>query len=248
MKTTFKLVFLMVLLSAGLIVALPSSSSAVETRSQACSTFSTAQTNYQTAATKRLEAMNEDFAKRLSAINDRSSTIDPKVQAARDAATAKFNDAIATLKAQPDLTAVQQKAIDTYATQMQAAEKTRESAVDAARSAYRTELIKVVQQHQAALSIAVAAFQSSVSTAFTTAISNCADANAKTALKTDIASAKTTFASARESSIVTGQISQLMQARNTAIKNADATFAKAVASYSAALATVLGVDDLELSN
>lgn len=241
MKTTFRFVFLMVFLSAGLIVALPYTSSAVEVRSQACSTLSTAQTNYQTAASKRLETMNDDFAKRLSAISDRSTTIDPKVQDARDAAATKFNDAIATLKAQPDLTTAQQKAIDTYVTQMQAAEKTREGAVDAARSVYRAELIEVVQQHQTTLSAAVTTFQSSVSTAFTTAIGNCADANAKTTLKSDLTTAKETFASARESSKVTEQIKQLMETRNAAIKDADVTFAKQAASYSAALATVLGV-------
>lgn len=241
MKAIFRLIVVSVFGGTVITGAIPANSYAVEGRSGVCTTLSTAQANHTASATKRLATMNDDFAKRIATINNRDTTVDPKVAAARAAAGVKFDESIAKLRAQSDLTTVQKKAIDTYESQMKAAEKVRETAVDAARTSYRTSLVGVVQQHQAALSAAATTFQSSVSTAFTTAIANCTSATAKSVLKNSIASAKATFTTARESAKVSEQIKQLIQTRNTAIKTADTTFAKEAGTYSATLAAVLGV-------
>lgn len=241
MKTIFRSVTVLTLVIACLVVIAPTNSHAVEAKSGACTTLPATQTNYQAAATKRLATMNDDFAKRISNITNRDKTVDPKIDAARAAAATKFDEAIVKLNAQSGLTTAQTKAITTYESQTKAAEKIREEAVDAARATYRTSLVGVVQQHQAALSTAATTFQSAVSTAFTTAIANCTSTTAKSTLKATIASAKATFATARQSAKVTDQIKQLMQTRDTVIKTADETFAKTAATYSATLSAVLDV-------
>jgi hypothetical protein len=241
MKTAYKFatVFTFTAAIMGVALTLPAARSAAIEATGACSTLPTALTKYETAATGRLATMNDDFAKRISNIANRDTTVDPKVAAARTAAAEKFDQAITKLKAQSGLTQAQQAAIDTYVTQMKAAEKTRETAVDAVRSTYRTSLSSTVQQHQAALTAAVKAFQSSVSNAFTVAIANCGNGTARATLKASIASAKAAFASERQSAKVTDQIKVLVQARDAAIKAADTAFANQVKTYSATLTAVL---------
>lgn len=221
------------------IIVAPQPAFAVEATG-ACAALPVAQAKYQTASATRLATMNSDFTKRIANISDRDSTIDSKIQASRQAAAEKFAQGIAKLTAQQGLTAEQQTAITTYQSQLQTAEKERESAVDAARATYRQSLQAVVQQHQTTLSAAAETFQSSVATAFTTAIANCSNSTARAALKTSIVSAKATFTAQRESAKVTDQIKALVQARDTAIKTADTAFSDKAKEHAATLTAALG--------
>jgi hypothetical protein len=231
--------------SASLIIALVAVSSAptyAVDGATACTQVAALSTSSATAIVSHLTTMDGDFTTRLSNISSREAKVDTTITAARVKQSTAFDGKITNLEAKSDLTTGQLAAIKTYATSIKAAEQTRQKDVDTARAAYGTGLSASVATHQTSLTNAATAYQSAVAAAFAVAATNCATqgATAIQTLKTDIKAARATFKASRSDAKVTTDIKALMTTRNAAIAVADATFTKAVASYSATLTAVLG--------
>lgn len=183
----------------------------------------------------KISSMNADFTNRLTNIAGRTTTIDPKINTARAKATAAFDEKIAKMEARSGLTAAQKTAIEAYASSMRAAEKTREAAVDAARTTYRSALTNVVTAHQTSLTSATKTYQTTVAHAFATAAAHCGDGTAVSNLKVTVKAARDALKLARTDAKVSTDIKALMATRDAAIKAADADFAKIVATYAETL-------------
>jgi hypothetical protein len=183
--------------------------------------------------------MQTDFTNRISTVGANQAKVDTTVAADRAKITANFEAKVQVLEAEAGLTKAQLAAITLYATNMKAAETTREAAVDAARTTYRTALTNAITTQQTALTIATNSFQISLKTAFANAVTNCGDGTALTTLKASIVSSRAVLTSERDSAKTTAAIQVLATTRDTAIKAADATFAKDAATYTATLAAVL---------
>lgn len=242
MKTISKIITLAG--SIGLAVGLMTVSSlptyAVEGRSSdVCTHIATMSDSTSGTIAGYVIKMNDNFKVRLANIANRTTTLDPKVDAARTKAAQTFDTQATALESKTGVTATQKTAIETFVTNMKAAEKTRETAVDAARTTYRTDLTAAVKTHQASLTAAVTAYQTSVATAFATAGANCGDATASTTLKAAIKTAKDTLKTAQSDAKITANIKALMTTRNAAIKSANETFIAAAASYKTTLLEAL---------
>jgi hypothetical protein len=209
------------------------------TTSAACTRIATLGDMTSATIAGHIATMNDDFTTRLTNIANRSTTIDPKIDTARTKSTAAFDAKITSLESPANLTTAQKAAIQAYSASMHTAETTREAAIDAARTTYRTDLLTTVKAHQTALTTATTTYQTSVAAAFTTAGVNCGDGTATATLKTSVKSAKDTFKTARTDAKVTTDIKALMTTRNTAIAAADATFTKDAAAYTATLSAIL---------
>lgn len=208
----------------------------------ACTRITTlGSTNEATIGSKKA-AMQADFANRLTKITSEKSQVDQKVTTFRANLAKTFNDKVAKLEAQKNLSATQKAAIETFKTDMTTAEATREKAVDAARQTYREGLFQAINDRQVALTSAVEAFQAAVTDAFSTAASNCSDTGAMQTLKTTVKSARETLQTARSNNKVGSTVSQLAATRNASIKAADQAFAQSAASYGKTLAAALAAN------
>lgn len=214
-------------------------SGAVTGTGASCTRITTLQSTTQATIATHIATMKTDFATRLTGISTRETTVDQSVATARANISTKFAAKVKELEAQAGLTPVQLTAIDAYKADMIKAEATREAAVDAARSAYRTSLAAEVQTHQTSLSSDVAAYQTAVTTAFTTAVANCGDGTALATLRSDVKTAHQTLETARKADKVTTDIKAFATTRNDAIKAADTAFATSAAAYTATLTTIL---------
>ena len=211
--------------------------------SASCTRIATLGNNTNTTIAGHAATMYADFANRLSGIANRDTVIDQKVTTSRTTSAGNFNTKISNLEAKTGFTVTQEMAIKTFATNMQTAEKTRETAVDAARASYRINLINLVKTHQAALRTATTTYQATVTAAFATASSQCSDGTASATLKATVKAARDTFKTARADTKITTEIKALITTRNTAIESANADFKKAVATYKATLSAVLRPTD-----
>lgn len=207
--------------------------------SATCAHITTLESTNQATIATRMAGMQGDFTKRLATITANKTDIDQKLAITRAAASAQFESKLKSLEAQTGLTQVQLQAISTYKTDIQQAEATREKAVDAARTTYRAALLAEVQIHQQDLSSAVTTYQTAVTAAFTTAVTNCGDGAATASLKTTVKSARETLTAARHSDKVTTSIKQLATTRAAAIKTANEAFAISVGTYTTTLTTAL---------
>lgn len=212
---------------------------ATENTSGACTRIATLGDTSNATISGHIATMNNDFAARTANIANRSTTIDPKVDATRAKATQTFDTKITKIEAQTGLTAVQKTALETYLTNMHTAETTREAAVDAARTTYRTDLVTTVKTHQTNLTAAITTYQNSVSAAFTTAGANCGDGTAMATLKTSVKAARDTLKTARTDTKVAATIHTLITTRNTAIQAADTNFTQSAATYTSTLSAIL---------
>lgn len=227
---------------AAVLLALPSAPTfAVSgtTNAAACTRITTLSDTESAIVAGHIASMNDDFATRLTNIANRSTTIDPKVDAARAKAITEFDTKTTKIETQSGLTTDQKVAIATYTSSMHTAEVARETAIDATRVTYRTDLMTLVKTHQANLVTATTTYQTAVSAAFTAAGINCGDGTATATLRTSVKSAKDTFKTARSDTKISTNIKTLMTTRDAAIATADATFTKDTATYTAILSTVL---------
>lgn len=189
----------------------------------------------QAAVATKITAMQTDFSGRISSIENRQQTNDPKVEAARVKAQTDFDAKIQALLGRSGLTDAQKTAITTFQSSVKQAEKTREDAVDAARTTYRNALMEAVGTHQNNLVAAANTFKQAVANSFNEAeTTGCDDATMAT-LRNQVREARTTFAASRSADKVTAEIKTLMQVRNQAIKDANTAFSKAVSGYAATL-------------
>jgi hypothetical protein len=237
MKTIFKYGLVIVfMLSISMALASPSYAQATET-STTCARINTRATNAQIAVTEKTATMTAGFTTRIQNIDNRPNTIDAKINEKRIAAATKFDAKIKKLLSTAK-DASQKQAVTTFQTQVKQAEKTRETATDQARFNYRAELTKVVQAHQDALTEASAAYNTSVGTAFSAALTSCqagGEVGALATLKTDIKTARGAFKTSREASKTNDQVKALVATRDTEIKTADDSFAQALKEYTTAL-------------
>jgi len=241
MKTISKKnLILTLVLASVLVVSTSAKSMAIDGEGNAagaCIRISTLASTNDAAVTEHMSLMKTNFANRLTEIASRQAEVDQKAATFRTNIAAKFDKKVSELKQQSGLTTDQLTAIDTYATNMKSAEATREAAVDAARSTYRTALAETISAHQQSLLGAATAFEAASTAAFATAQADCSTA-AMTTLKETIKTARETLTSVRESSKVGQTVKQLADTRNAAIKAADEAFAKSAADYTAILKAV----------
>ncbi len=217
-----------------------------DTSATVCSRITTfAKTGKENLSEKR-STLQTDFSKRLSGIATKQTDVDKKVSEARLAAKTKFEEKIAKLEAKEDLTDVQKAAIETYKTEVQAAEVTRAAAIDDARAAYRTGLASLVTTNQQTLSSAVTTYQTAVSTALATATANCTEANATATLatlKASLKSAREVLNAKRTPDTNKAAIKQLATTRDAAIKAANEAFKTKVTALTVTLKAALQVTD-----
>jgi hypothetical protein len=211
--------------------------------SASCTRIATLSSSTNTTIAGHAATMYADFANRLSGIANRDTVIDQKVAAARTISAGNFSTKISNLEAKTGFTVTQETAIKTFATNMQMAETTRETAIDAARASYRINLISLVKTHQAALRTATTTYQAAVSAAFVTASTQCGDGSASATLKATVKAGRDTFKTARADAKITTEIKALITTRNTAIESANADFKKAATTYKATLSAVLRPTD-----
>lgn len=203
-----------------------------------CARITTLATSGKTAVSEKRTNLQTNFAERLTNVSTKQTGIDQKISDARITAKTRFDEKIQSLQAREDLTQVQSDALDIYVEKVQEAEVTRKAAVDTARSTYRTALANAVATQQQGLSTAATTYQTAVNTAFATAQANCTDANAAATLATlkeDLQEARETFSAARKPEASKEAIKALATTRDEAIKTANATFAKSVATYTETL-------------
>lgn len=117
-------------------------------------------------------------------------------------------------------------------------EKTREQAVDAARSSYRTAYAAQVTTHQAARKAATT-LQTDILAAFSTAQANCGDGSAVSTLRSSVKKARDTFKSTRTDSAIKTNVRQLTATRDSAVKAADSAFKQQLQTETATLKQVL---------
>ena len=239
MKTTSKKLYLGVALSLAIIMVVSGNtkSMAVATSSvDVCAHIETLSSTNSANIATHIASMETDFASRMANIASRQAGVDQQSATFRASIASKFDLRIANLKKQTGLTAEQSAAIDTYATDMRAAEATREVAVDAARATYRTALSSAINAHQQTLKDAATTFETAVSTAFTTAQANCsAGKTAVDTLKTSISTARQALTLTRQSNTISSNIQQLVITRNAAVKAADEAFGVSSKAYTATL-------------
>lgn len=208
-----------------------------------CTAINTIANNGTSAINTKLGAMSSDFTGRLTTITTNLDVVDKKITEARATAATNFDTKISDLKSTQDISDTQLAAIEQYKTDMLAAEKTRETAVDAARATYRAGLVDAVKSYQDSLTGSANTFKSTAASYFQWAKDQCAaDKNQttiRTWLKGYIATTKSTFAGARGTDTTKAKISELAQTRNQAIADANKAFTDAATGYAATLATAL---------
>lgn len=208
-------------------------------KAELCSRFANlGDSSRSTLQTKSTE-LKSDFAKRLADITSRQAAIDQKVVSTRANAAVEFDAKIEKLRTAAGTDQAKLTAIDAYVTSMKEAAKTRNAAVDAARTTYRTALSADITAHQQAISAAVAAYQAAVASAVATAKANCGDGTAAATLKSAVKTAREALQSARKSDKVGSDVKALAATRNDAIKAANETFRASAKTNAETLAAAL---------
>lgn len=208
----------------------------------ACDNVSAIQTKNEAELATRIVTMQADFAARLAKITSDKTEIDNKITTNRTEAKKSFEENIQKLELQTGLTNAQKQAIMTYNTNMQLAEKTRETAVDSARSKYNTDLLNVVTKHHQTITEAVNTYQATVQSTFMTAKARCDNGMTTTNmsnLRTAIKLARETLTSSKTESEIKSQIKKLATTRNDAIKLADDHFKESATTYNTSLKVAL---------
>jgi hypothetical protein len=242
MKIPLNKVIVTAIVSSVLVFCMVSPAFAVvDASNSVCARVATLTSTKQAAVAIRVATMQTNFSARLTKIVSDKAVIDQKIATARANASQQFNSKVQKLEAKTGLTDTQKQAIETYQTDMQQAEKTRELAIDTARQTYRGELLSTVTNQQKALSTAVDTYQSTVSEAFSAASANCATKPNDTmpTLRASIQSARTTLTNLETSLKNTSEIKQLITTRDSAIKDDNGVFAKSIATYTSTLTSAL---------
>lgn len=179
------------------------------------------------------------FEARLSKISSNESSINQRITTAREKASSAFQERIQAMESKEGLTDTQIAAIETFKTNVEQAQQIRQTAVDSARSTYRTGLIDVVSANQQQIVQAANEYKVAAEAAFQNASENCANGEATSNLKAEIAAARQILTSARNGEELQAQIQQLRTTRNEAIKAANDAFKTSLATYKADLVATL---------
>jgi hypothetical protein len=227
---------LMVIVSTSPAMAIPDTTNRNnELPSIACNRITTLKNNSEKTIDTQLSNLETVFANQLSKITEKEATNDQKITTTRTAAKNQFEEKIQTILAQTGLTESQIQAINDYKNNIQTANVTRQSAVDAARSEYRTALSNTVSAQQQILTQSVKNYKTAVSTAFNNANTNCSQAGSSAELRLSVKTARESLTAARETSKSAAAIKQLSETRNTAIKQADKIFTELATEYAKTL-------------
>jgi len=183
--------------------------------------------------------MATNYSNRLKKITSGETAADVKLATVRTNAKKQFQDKIAQLESTAGLTNAQKQAIETYKTGMETAEMARESAVDMARSNYRTALTALLEEQQKVLTNTAAAYQAAFEKAFAAATTDCNNANLPT-VKKAVQTAHQDLKTAVSNVKISDKIKQLETTRNNAIKTANDAFTKQATAYTKTLKTALG--------
>ena len=220
----------------------PAMAVAVSPKTIACANVLTIQTKNEAELATRIATMQTDFAARIAKINSDKTEVDKKIATNRANAKKSFEEKIQKLESQTGLTNTQKQAILIYKTNMQLAETTRETAVDSARSKYRTDLLNIVTTRQQTITEAVNTYQATIQSAFMTAKASCGNGITTTnmsSLRTAIMLARQKLTATKTESEIKSQIKKLATTRNDAIKLADNNFKESATIYKTTLSVAL---------
>jgi len=215
-----------------------------ETRREAatCSRITALATSGKRAVSEKRSELQTGFSQRIANVSTRQTDVDKKISDARTTATNTFEEKIKRLQAIDGLTTEQLGAIDTFKTDVEAAQLNRRTAVDNARSVYRTGLTTLVASNQQTLSGTTTTYQTAITAAFTIAAANCTPANVAATLATlqaSIKSARESLKSQRTPDTNKEAIKALAVTRQAAIKSANDTFKTTIAALVVTLKAAL---------
>jgi vacuolar-type H+-ATPase subunit E/Vma4 len=250
MKIVFNRIIIAGIISPIFIISMVSSVTAVTVvkpnpKMVDCANVLALQTKSETDLATHITTMQTEFAARLAKINSDKTEVDKKVATNRANAKRKFEEKIQQLEQKTEPTKLndtQKQAVKTFKLNMEQAETTREKSIDSARTKYRTDLLNVVTTNQQTIAEAVNLYQATVQSAFMTAQAKCGNGMTttnKSDLKTAIQLARQTLTEVNAESKIKTQIKHLATTRNDAIKLANDTFKKSVATYKTELTAAL---------
>lgn len=217
------------------------------TSANLCDRIETVTSGINSRVSERRDTLRTNYTNRLTNLAATVTNIEDRLGVARQQVATSFEERITTLKNIEGLSDEQLAAIDTFQTDMIAADEVRQTTVDSARTDYRAALREIVSDRQDALAEAAATYSTALDAALKKAESNCSSASALTTLRADINAARNTFNEARQSTEVKEQLAELMQERNTAIKDANDAFRETAKQLSATLQSALGVESSDQS-
>ncbi|MEJ0021898.1 MAG: hypothetical protein WDN47_05000 [Candidatus Doudnabacteria bacterium] len=179
----------------------------------------------------------------LQSLSNRITSRASSVAKIRASAKGNFAADIAKLNAKAT-TDAQKAAVASFQVSVQAAQTTRQQAIQAAISAYMTAVQQEITNRENTVQTAATTFQSAVTAALAKAKSDCASKvdspTARATFAASISSANTTF-KASVTGLATGQLIALAQTRDNAIQAANQAFRaslqQAVVTLKAAFAT-----------
>jgi hypothetical protein len=205
--------------------------------------------NTQVAAmTAKMTTLRSEFENRQTTMSTKDAALNQKVATARETAKKEFEAKIAAMLAQEGLTDVQKEAITAFQTSMEQSMEIRRTAVDNARSTYRTALSALVQNRQQAMLTAAETLQTSVQAAFDIAVSTCDQDGSLTTLRAAIKTARETYQTTRSSIKVGDDIKAIAAIRNTTVQDANKVFADSAQTLGITLSTALAASTDSTTN
>ncbi|MFZ2125857.1 MAG: hypothetical protein WA087_04035 [Candidatus Saccharimonadales bacterium] len=216
--------------------------------SVSCARVTTLKSTQVAAMSARMASLRTEFTNRAATLNDKEASLDQKVDTARETAKKQFETKITAMLAESGLTDAQKEAINSFKTSMEQAMEIRQTAVDKARSDYRTALSTLVQNRQQAMLAITETLQASIQAAFDTAVLNCSQDGNMTTLRASIKTARDTYQTSRNSIKVKEDIQAIAAIRNTAVQGANKIFADSAQTLSVTLSTALAASTDSTTN
>ena len=226
-------------LSAGLTLAVFSSSLTLAASTPFCTNLSTTISTVNTNITNLTAKLTTAQTDRLAKLNSNWAKDDQTLATDRANWAAQRQTEFSKLSAKAT-TSAEQSAVATFGSTITTAIATRESANDSARATYRTAVTNLVTAQQSTVNGQAAAFKTTVEAAESTASDNCVtrptDTTIRTTFQAALKSARTTYVGYRTSDGgLSTQVKALAATRDAAIKANDATFTVAQTAAETAL-------------
>lgn len=238
----------LVIVSVTPAVAIGNTEDTVGKATASCNRITVLKTTQSAAMSAKMTSLRSEFTNRLSTINEKNASIDQKVTTARETAKKQFEEKITAMLAQEGLTDTQKEAIKTFQASMEQSMEIRQTAVDKARSDYRTALAALVQNRQQAMLSATETLQASVQAAFDTAVLTCNQDGNMTTLRASIKTARDIYQTTRSSIKIKEDIQSIAAIRNTAVQDANKIFADSAQTLGIALSTALAASTNSTTN
>lgn len=211
------------------------------TASNLCTRISTVTSAHDARITERRATLKTNFSNRLTKLETNRASVEEKLATTRQQVVSTFNQKIDELSAMQGLSEEQLTAIDTFKTEMIAAQDARKQAVDTARQTYQSGLRQIISDRQDVIDEATATYDAAVDAAFEKAESNCSSSSALTALRADLSAARNALAAVRETTKPRSDVRSLAETRNSAIREANQTFRATAKKSAETLAKALGI-------